>query len=229
MRKATTPDSTLVLWDIDGTLLASAAFNSVYYLDAIRAIHPEFDSIPENTDGMTDRQIIEAHLAAVSLPREEAAVILDRLDDLSQSYLEEPNRLTMLPGVNDALARVAQAGFTNGLLTGNTPTRASHKLRGAGVAVDLISWEQSFFGAEASRREELTHRARERYPERPMVIIGDTPRDGQAAAAAGITFVGVTTGSFGAEALQEAGAVNVIPDLVTGIDGLVAWLQARVR
>ena len=62
-----------------------------------------------------------------------------------------------------------------------------------------------------------------------MVIIGDTPRDGQAAGAAHIEFVGVTTGAFGAEALTEAGAVKVIPDLVSGIDDLVTWLETRAR
>ena len=229
MTEDVTPENLLVLWDIDGTLLASAAFNSTYYLDAIRAIHPEFEPFAGDTDGMTDRQIIETHLGAVGLPREEAPIILESLDAISHTYQEDSHRLTMLPGVNDALALVAQAGFTNGLLTGNTPVRARHKLGGAGVALDLISWDQSFFGGEASRREDLTQMARARYPERPMVIIGDTPRDGQAAGAAHIEFVGVTTGAFGAEPLTEAGAVKVIPDLVSGIDDLVTWLETLAR
>ena len=57
-----------------------------------------------------------------------------------------------------------------------------------------------------------------------IVIIGDTPLDGEAAAAVGFQFIGVATGIFDAETLRHAGARIVINDLVSGIDTLEAAL-----
>ncbi|MGO3042099.1 HAD family hydrolase, partial [Ancrocorticia populi] len=72
----------------------------------------------------------------------------------------------------------------------------------------------------AKSREAVTHRARDRFPERRIVVIGDTPLDGQAANEAGLDFLGVTTGLYGAEDLTGAGAFLVIEDLVSGLDEL---------
>ena len=57
------------------------------------------------------------------------------------------------------------------------------------------------------------------------MIVGDTPTDDVAAAAAGIPFIGVATGIFSVARLRQTGAVLVLPDLVAGLDGLVGWLR----
>jgi phosphoglycolate phosphatase-like HAD superfamily hydrolase len=45
------------------------------------------------------------------------------------------------------------------------------------------------------------------------VIVGDTPRDVQAALATSCEFIGVTTGHYSRVALEEAGARIILDDL----------------
>jgi phosphoglycolate phosphatase-like HAD superfamily hydrolase len=61
-------------------------------------------------------------------------------------------------------------------------------------------------------------------PDGALVVVGDTPSDGEAAAAAGIPFVAVATGAFGEQALLDAGAALVLPDLEAGLPDLLAAL-----
>lgn len=88
-------------------------------------------------------------------------------------------------GVPRLVADVAERGWVNALLTGNSPLRARYKLDGAGLDVDLFDWDASFFGHEARIRSDLTRRAADALAGASVVIIGDTPADGVAAEAAG--------------------------------------------
>lgn len=208
----------LVLWDIDGTLLAAGQDNAPHSR-AIEEVVSGAEVEEFATDGMTDAQGATLHLERAGLDEDLLPAVLERLDIHSHVYLTS-GPLTALPGVNEALNFVASLGATNALLTGNTPARAINKLRGAGIDTELIAWEDSFFGGNAKSREVVTHRARDRFPERRIVVIGDTPLDGQAANEAGLDFLGVTTGLYGAEDLTDAGAFLVIEDLVSGLDEL---------
>lgn len=46
-----------------------------------------------------------------------------------------------------------------------------------------------------------------------VYVIGDTPVDITAGNAAGVKTIGVATGSYSVEVLQNAGATTVLPDL----------------
>lgn len=219
------PSSLLVLWDIDGTLLYPIGGGNVEYERAVLAIHPEVDLTEVQTQGKTDRQVVHEYLQAAGKRVEDAPRVLEHLDELSAHYESAERRIPVLAGVPETLRRVQAHGYVNGLLTGNTRTRALRKLRGAGLALELIAWEQSFFGADSPTRGDVTRRARERYPDRPMVIIGDTPLDGAAAAQAGLPFIAVSTGHYGAAELEAAGAAIVIDDLVSGADRLDVALR----
>lgn len=206
-------ESLLILWDIDGTLLQPAGQGNNEYECAIRHVLPSVTLNNVVTHGKTDLQIVNEYLQAVDDRDANILKIMERLDVLSSRFDTDTGRIPALDGVNEALSDAHERGYTNGLLTGNTLARAMNKLRGAGVVPSLISWEESFFGATTSQRAELTTRARRAFPGRAMVVIGDTPSDGNAAAYAGIPFVGVETGIFGSDELSAAGAVLCIPDL----------------
>ena len=208
----------LVLWDIDGTLLAAGQDNAPYPR-AIAGVVSGAEVEGFATDGMTDAQGTALHLERAGLDRDLLPAVVERMDIHSHEYLTT-KPLSALPGVNEALEFVASLGATNALLTGNTPARAINKLRGAGIDTELIAWEDSFFGGNAESRSVMTHRARDRFPEWRIVVIGDTPLDGQAAGEAGLDFLGVTTGLYGAEGLEDAGAFLVIEDLVSGLQAL---------
>lgn len=217
-------ESLLALWDIDGTLLSPSGGGNADYEEAIVAVFPEAVLGDVHTHGKTDRQVVEEYLASAGIDAGDAALVLEQLDVISHKYLTDAGRIPALRGASQTLARLDACGVVNGLLTGNTPARAINKLQGSGVATANITWGESFFGANAALRPVMTQRARARYPDRPIVVIGDTPLDGVAAAAAGLHFVGVATGVYDADSLRAAGAVVVVDDLVSGADVLDATL-----
>lgn len=219
MTATPSPQSVLVLWDIDGTLLEPAGGGNADYEAAVAVVHPGVELQPVHTHGKTDRQNVEEYLSGSGLPVGDAPLVLEQLDVISHKYLLDGSRLAALPGANEALHALREAGHVNGLLTGNTPARAINKLTGAGISVGDITWQESFFGSNASTRPAVTAAARLRFPERRIVIVGDTPLDGDAAAAADLEFIAVATGVYDADSLWASGAVSVLPDLVSGAEG----------
>ncbi len=215
-----------MLWDIDGTLLRNAKSGGGLYDEAIQQVTGFTPLGPRPAEhGKVDGQIIAERLAEYGLPAVAQDAVARRLDELALerhaggSDVREP-----VPGAHEALAAVGAAGWTNALLTGNSTTRARAKLVGAGLDPDLFDWEHSFFGGTARARTDVTAQAASALAGEPHVIVGDTPTDDVAAAAAGIPFIGVATGIFPVERLRQTGAVLVLPDLVAGLDDLLEWL-----
>lgn len=110
------------------------------------------------------------------------------------------------------MRRFAELGWRNGLLTGNSAHRARVKLAGAGFDVDAFDWEHSYFGDEEVERTGVTSRAAAALAGTRAVIVGDTPRDGEAADAVGIPFAAVATGVYDVDALRGTSAVCVARD-----------------
>lgn len=215
-----------VLWDVDGTLLLNGPRAGSLYDEAIEQIAGISPSGPRPAEhGKVDGQIIAERLAEHGLSPDLHHAVADRLDDLSVERHTGADRRQLAPGVHEALDAVLAAGWTNCLLTGNSPRRARVKLEGAGLDPTLFDWERSFFGDQARARSELTTAASAALHGSPRVIVGDTPSDDAAAAAVGIPFLAVATGVFPARELERTGAVFVMPDLVTGLPDLLAYLR----
>lgn len=215
-----------VLWDVDGTLLMNGAKAGSLYDEAIEYVS---GYAPGGTrpgeHGKTDGQIIAERLAQYELDPDLHGAVGAKLDELSVVASTGSHRRTPTPGVDAALAAVADEGWTNALLTGNSPTRARAKLSGAGIDVDAFDWEHSFFGDRSRQRSEITAAARAALLDQPSVIIGDTPSDDLAAATAGIPFIAVATGIFSAAELRTTGAVVVLDDLISGLPELRSMLR----
>jgi phosphoglycolate phosphatase len=230
-------DDLLLLFDIDGTLMAGAtgahaaavhqAICEVHGLSAVdrsltRAIDPA---------GRTDPEIARAILLAhgVSAERIEA-----RADDVrvatGEIYARTcPEDLSefVLPGIPELLAELAaRDGVRLSLVTGNFEVVARVKLRAAGIGRWFESG-QGGFGSDSEDRTDLPAVARARashHPRERTVVIGDTPRDVACALADELRCIGVETGSFGAAELTAAGAHAVAADtaaLTAAIDALV--------
>lgn len=217
-----------VLWDIDGTLLRNAAGGGgTLYDEAIAQVTgftPPGQRPAEH--GKVDGQIIAERLAEYDLPASLHTNVATRLDQLAVERHAGTDRRQIAPGVREAIAAVAGDGWTNALLTGNSPTRARAKLTGAGLDPDLFDWEHSYFGGTARTRTDVTAAASHALRGSAHVIIGDTPADDLAAAAAGIPFLAVATGAFPASVLRETRAVVVLDDLVSELDALLGALRA---
>ena len=230
-----------ILFDIDGTLTAdgdgggagSAALN--FACKDLFGKDNGFDTIQKA--GKTDLIILKEGFALHGVPYtpEDAKTFRDRyLHYLAQFVNQEGRRARRLPGAIEILEalkdRKDAAAF--GLLTGNWSDGARIKLGSVGLADYFFSTGSrplGAFGEDAPTRPGLVPVAWQRFREargtdiapQDTVIVGDTPRDIEAAKANGAAAVGVTTGPYSRAQLEQAGA-----DLV--LDG-IADTQAVLR
>ncbi|MGT2426797.1 HAD family hydrolase [Amnibacterium kyonggiense] len=219
----------IVLWDVDGTLLLNSRRAGAFYHDAIRevaGVEPPPDEPHAVEHGKTDAQILTERLVRWGGDLALLDAVSARMDELSDAYLTDAARREAAVGVPAALAAFAEAGWTNGLLTGNSPHRARVKLQGAGIDTASFDWARSYFGDRFVRRSDLTAAAKEDLGGATAVILGDTPADGAAADAVGFPFLAVATGAYGVEDLLATSARAVVPDLERGLPALLQTLAA---
>jgi phosphoglycolate phosphatase len=218
---------TVVLWDIDGTLLRTRGgrVSVSAFLRALRSAFSLGDDLPYPTDagGKTDQQIALEMLAA-SAVNEEAAHAL--LPVFGEAYLAELERereqligdLRILPGVREILARLQQLGVTQSLLTGNLEPIARLKLVCAGLD-SYVNFELGAYGSDHHDRTCLVPVTRQRLrqqlqlDEADIVVVGDTPRDIACARAGGARAIAVATGFYKREQLEAHQPDGVLDDL----------------
>jgi phosphoglycolate phosphatase len=215
--------NTLVLFDIDGTLVdcgkaAGKAFSAAFH-EAFGVACPIFAA--EEVSGLTDTAILMEVVRRLKLTPDDFEQRRDLAFEIYARNLERElkvNPARELPGAGRAVARVRSIEHCAvGLLTGSTEATARVKLETAGIAFDQFVC--GAFSEDGERREALPPAARRRFVEifgaepQTTILIGDTPRDVQAAHATGCEFVGVATGPYSSQALEEAGARAVLRDL----------------
>lgn len=211
---------TLLLWDIDGTLIASGGAGIRALRTALRDVFGIDGSLDDiDFAGRTDRWIMRQVFAKFSLPvhEENFARYFEGYVTALPSELANPNA-RVLPGVHAILAAAAHAGLAQGLLTGNMRRGAQAKLQHHGL------WEYFAFGAFAddselrndlgphALRRAAAHAGLEFHPERVWVI-GDTPHDIACGKTIGARTLGVATGGHTLEALQVHSPTALLPDL----------------
>ncbi len=212
----------ILLFDIDGTLVSTGGAGAVAWRRAFEELYGIPADIGKFTDaGMTDPDVgartFEAVLGRKPSSLELAQIVQRRLEHLPEAVAESQG-YRVLPGVPERLRQLSRAGHLLGIITGNGDGAAHIKLaRG-----DLNRWFT--FGAYASAgldRAGIVREAVQRgeamlgedVPNTQIYVIGDTPRDIEAAHAAGCTAIAVATGHYDTAALSEAGADHVLETL----------------
>jgi phosphoglycolate phosphatase len=215
-------DCRIVLFDIDGTLVSTGGAGAVAWKRAFEELYGIPADIGEFTDaGMTDPDVgaktFEAVLDRKPTAPELAQLLQRRLEHLPEAVAESEG-YRVLPGVPERLRQLSRDGHLLGIITGNGDGAAHIKLaRG-----DLNRWFT--FGAYASAgvdRPGIVRRAVERgeamlgedVPNSEIYVVGDTPRDIEAAHAVDCTAIAVATGHYDRAALLEAGADHVLETL----------------
>jgi len=222
----TSPASTLVLFDIDGTILLTAGAGRRAITAALVAeIGPTTAFEGVRFDGKTDPQIV-AEMLQVAGDRRAGDPVFIRglcrryLAFLADELQDERTRTTILPGIPGLMDALEQRlDVVLGLLTGNFAEGAALKLAAAGIAPERF--RVGAYGSDSAHRPDLpaiaARRAMEHFGREPqgreIVIIGDTPADVTCGRSLRARTIGVATGSYPVDALQAAGADHVFPDL----------------
>ncbi|MEJ2890044.1 HAD family hydrolase [Actinomycetospora aeridis] len=219
-----------VCWDVDGTLLLGGTIGVEVLGAAFTQVtgHPaRFDAI--RMGGHTDWLIGEALRDA--LDAEDADAVTARGDDFGHAMIaavsegwrrragDLPAVAHTLPGVPETVAALAaEPGVVQTLTTGNVRVGATAKLSAVGLADGPIDLGLGGYGEGPGLRVRVVEQARDALAARfgrvpTMVVVGDTPRDVEAAHGAGAIAVGVATGRSSVGELRAAGAEHIFDDL----------------
>lgn len=214
----------IVFFDIDGTLLRSqdghVAFNDAILKTFgipgdIRTIRP---------DGKTDPIILQEIFDVAGhdvewSPADWATFSAHLKESYTHAISKGPTRVRALPGVPELVSELSRmSDVCLGVVTGNMEVTARLKLQAAGVG-EYIG--PGAFGSDSANRNDLPAIAMERWrlhlalpvEPRDCVIVGDTPRDLEAARTNGMKCLLVATGRYNPlEELRKLDADRLVPD-----------------
>ncbi|GIE86810.1 HAD family hydrolase [Actinoplanes regularis] len=213
--------SLIILWDIDHTLIENAGVSKEIYAAAFHTLAGVAPSHPAVTEGRTDRLIMRDLFHRHGKPEPAWPLIEEALARAGKDAREDlVKRGWPLPGASAALTAVAaRTNWVSSVLTGNIAANAQVKLSAFGLD-RWLDMSVGAYGADALQRTDLVEIARTRIrrdrgapPNAPLVLIGDTPRDVEAALAARAEVIAVATGTDSEQDLMAAGANHVLPSL----------------
>jgi len=215
------PDITVILFDIDGTLLDMLGIGRQSFIDALAATFGITDDLSYiSFSGNTDLNVLQqvmAHHGRTLSPED-----LDRFHQQLPRELARAShqaKLILYPGVRELLEALSNdPGILLGLVTGNVEACAWIKLQQFNLHNHFVL---GAFGDEHADRNKIAQLAMERVRSRlgpgqkikACFLIGDTPNDIAAAHAIGAVAVAVATGKFTVQALNDAGADVALSDL----------------
>ncbi|NET42018.1 HAD family hydrolase [Okeania sp. SIO2B3] len=227
--------TTILFWDIDGTLLTTGRAGIFALEDAARKIiGKEIDLSQLNTAGATDRLLAAQILELGGITPNDG-----KIDQLLQVYSEYlPQSLTrkqgaILQGVKEILSHLHpnRNDVISLLLTGNTSVGAKAKLTHYGLN-NYFSFTQGGFSDTVADRKAIARQALTSAQElvgeinlEKVYVIGDTPHDISCCQAIGARSIAVATGSYNLEELQQHNpwwAISSLPtpDIFTNKIGL---------
>lgn len=206
----------VLLFDIDGTLLAGHGVGRRAIEAVLDAHDTPFDTSEVPFGGKTDPQIFGELLGAMADAGLDPGLTAEAFaaayaDEMLRTLPEA--RVEALPGAVDLVHRLRADGVPLGLLTGNLEPLGYGKIARIGLGHAELPF--GAFGSDHADRNALPSIAAQRASATlgrevngpDLVIIGDTPRDIECARAVGATVVAVATGHYAADALADADLV----------------------
>lgn len=214
---------TLILWDIDHTLVNIGTVSREIYEIAFEEVVGEPLRELADMTGRTEQAILVETLALHGVPEPESkfddfyAALAKAADELRERMCTVGRRL---PGAAEAIAALTDHDVVQTVVTGNIKPIAVTKLEVFGLS-EHLDVEIGGYGSDADTRPPLIRQAwrhaEDKYglafDAQRVLVIGDTPLDIAAAREAGIHALGVATGSSTVDDLVAAQADAVLPDL----------------
>ncbi|MCA1702467.1 MAG: haloacid dehalogenase-like hydrolase [Actinobacteria bacterium] len=221
---ASQPPHILVLWDIDHTLIETRGVGQAIYERVFPAVTGkplrQLAEVAGRTELVIMHDTLQLHdvQPTEQMMRRLAAALIQGHEDARQELATAGRAL---PGAKETLAALAaDPRVHQAVLSGNLRDVSRIKLEifGLDQYLDLAS---SAYGDDHTERPELvtiaqqraTERVATRFDNQHTVLIGDTPKDVEAAITAGVRVIGVASGKSDENELMEAGAQFTIPDL----------------
>jgi phosphoglycolate phosphatase len=214
-------DLTLLLFDIDGTLLRAPGAGRAAYVRAFNDVYGSSFSFEDvSFIGQTDYEAFQDAARAFigrELNDREYAAIIDRFQEIYGEEFARCDSFHLMPGVTNLLETLSgRPDVLLGLATGNLETTARIKLRRG-----EIEHHFSFggFGSDASDRPGMVRAALARARgitdvnlERTF-IIDDSPHGIMAARASGVATIAVGTGLSDHGSVLDAEPTHFLEDL----------------
>lgn len=215
----------LILFDIDCTLIYCAGAGLECLGRATRELLGfDFEGSSIRPDGWTDplilRELLKLNEVCQTRWSELEVQVWSRYAEHLETELKKPHpRRRVEKGVPELLERLAgDERFALGLLTGNLERTARLKLEPFGLN---DYFPIGAYGSDHAERNELGRIAQQRaqehfrrhFPEEHIWVIGDTGRDIACARALGAKALGVATGHYSVEDLQQHAPDAVVRDL----------------
>jgi phosphoglycolate phosphatase len=231
------PGPSLVLWDIDHTLVRiGGGVSRTIYERAFQQVTGRPLGELADMSGRTEQAIMVETLRLNGVDQPGAL-----FDDFYAALAAAAEQLTdrmrdvgvVLPGAREAIASCAARRTVQSAVTGNIRPIATAKLTALGLG-DALDFTVGGYGDDGSDRADLVRQARKRASEKyghdfagtRAVVIGDTPHDVRGARKAEALAVGVASGKYTSDELHQAGAHIVLAsltDFVSRYDEALDW------
>ncbi|WP_318215101.1 HAD family hydrolase [Streptomyces sp. SCL15-6] len=218
-----------VLFDIDETLVHTGGAGTRSWAWVFDQLHGVPADIGKHTSaGETDPQVGRETFRAV-LGRDPSHEEMMRLYSAYLWHLSEEiwssETYRVLDGAEATLRRLGRAGAILGVVSGAMEGAARLKMEPGKLGRYFVF---GAYGSDSADREEVTRlavakaaRLHDRaLPRTEVYVVGDTPRDIEAAHAADATAVGVASGHYTAQQLRAAKADYVLDSLKESFPGL---------
>jgi phosphoglycolate phosphatase len=213
---------TVALFDVDGTLITSGGAGArawAHAFDQLYGVPADIDSHSEagETDPVVARSTFRGALGREPSEPELARLFGAYLYRLSDEVASSPG-YRVLDGVVECLTSLSVAGVLLGITSGAMEGAARVKLSRGDLNRFFVL---GGYGSDSPDRTELTKAAIAKasmlhghdVSATHVFVVGDTPRDVQAARAAGAVSVAVASGRYSVDELTGTGADHVLASL----------------
>jgi phosphoglycolate phosphatase-like HAD superfamily hydrolase len=207
----------LILFDIDGTLVQGAKCHYKAYIEGVKKFYGMEEHVHSiNAAGKSDKLILQEILTLGGLTAEEIQKNFQNcLDFMTDYYLKnvQYENIRVLDGTAELLEELQRKNVLLGLVTGNLELIAHAKLGRAGLD-SYFSF--GGFGSDNADRSLMVKKALSiaknqlGFKGDKIFVIGDTPRDVEAAQAYNLKTIAVATGMYSTQELRDCGADYVI-------------------